>query len=223
MIRKMTFAVASLVLLHGVATASETAKISGQYIEARTCDVWTGPCFANADYNLSGKNAVMAWKIDSGSFEGVNLDGLGMVAVISASDTLGLQQSGPSRSVVIVDEKATPSQRQALLRLAQKQSGHFLKNVQAVRYAPVAISVCDCKGGSCAEVKAGGALIKTRCIDADHDKACGNETAFYPPLSRNVRVRPAAAIETGFQGTGLRETWREFDRRGAYVGSFEIR
>src|SRR5262245_29257095 len=120
MLRKMTFAVASLVLLHGAAVA-ETAKISGQYIAARTCDVWTGPCFATVDFNLSGEMAVMAWKIDTGTFDGVTLDGLGMVAVISASDTLGLQQSGPTRSVVIVDEKATPSQRQALVRLAQKQ------------------------------------------------------------------------------------------------------
>ena len=63
----------------------------------------------------------------------------------------------------------------------------------------------------------------TRCLDAHQDKACGNETAFYPPLSRNVHVRPAAAIESSYGGIGLRETWRDFDRRGAYVGSFEVR
>jgi hypothetical protein len=153
----------------------------------------------------------------------VSLDGLGMAAVISASDTLGLEQTGPTRAVLIVDSKATPSQRQALVRLAQRQGGHFLKNILAVQSAPVEIALCDCSGGTCAEVTAGAARIKTRCLDTRHDKACGNEIAFYPPLSRNVHVRPAAAVETGFQGTGLRETWREFDRRGAYVGSFEIR
>src|SRR5262245_61854593 len=143
MFRKLILAVASLALVHGAAGAAE---ITGQYIEARTCDVWTGPCFANADFNLSGKNAVMAWKIESGTFEGVSLDGLGMVAVISASDTLGLQQTGPARSIVIVDQKATPSQRQALVRLAQQQGGHYLKNVKAVQAAPVKIEVCECKG-----------------------------------------------------------------------------
>lgn len=220
MFRKMTLAVATITLIQGVVAAAE---ISGQYVEARTCDVWTGPCFANADFNLSGKNAVMAWKIDKGSIDGIALDGLGIVAVISASDTLGLQQTGPTQSILIVDKNATSSQRQALIRLAQSQGGHFLKSVKSVQSAAVDIAVCNCKGGSCAEVAAGAARIKTRCIDSHHDKACGNETAFYPPLSRNVHVRPAAAIETGFQGTGLRETWREFDRRGAYVGSFQIR
>lgn len=220
MFRNVMLVALGLVLVQGAASAAE---ITGQYIEARTCDVWTGPCFANADFNLTGKNAVMAWKIDKGSFEGVSLDGLGMAAVISASDTLGLEQTGPTRAVLIVDNKATTSQRQALVRLAQRQGGHFLKNILAVQSAPVSIAVCDCNGGSCAEVTAGAARIKTRCLDTRHDKACGNETAFYPPLARNVHVRPAAAVETGFQGTGLRETWREFDRRGAYVGSFEIR
>src|SRR5207253_3858164 len=47
--------------------------ISGQYIEARTCDVWTGPCFANADMSLDGKHAVMAWKVDKGALDSVRL------------------------------------------------------------------------------------------------------------------------------------------------------
>jgi hypothetical protein len=72
-------------------------------------------------------------------------------------------------------------------------------------------------------VTAGKASIKTRCIDADHDKACGNETAFYPPLTSGVRARPAAATEAAYQGCSLPNTWREFDRRGAYVGTFQIR
>ena len=34
------------------------STITGKYVEARTCDVWTGPCFANAEFDLTGKNAV---------------------------------------------------------------------------------------------------------------------------------------------------------------------
>ena len=30
------------------------AGVTGQHVEARTCDIWTGPCFANADMNLGG-------------------------------------------------------------------------------------------------------------------------------------------------------------------------
>src|SRR5437899_3260635 len=123
---KRSFVLAAIALLVLWAPA-QAAGISGLYVEARTCDVWTGPCFANADFNLGGKHAVMAWKIEKGTFEDVALDGLGVVAVVSASDTLGLDQTGPARAVLIVDEKATAAQRDALVRLAQRQAGDLLK------------------------------------------------------------------------------------------------
>src|SRR5437868_4059344 len=111
------FAVALLLLTSPLYAAG----ITGQYVEARTCDVWTAPCFANADVNLTGKHAVLAWKVDKGQLGDVNLDGLSIVAVVAASDTLGLEQTGPAKAVLIVDAKANASQRAALQRLAQAQ------------------------------------------------------------------------------------------------------
>ncbi|MBI5757839.1 MAG: hypothetical protein HZA46_04910, partial [Planctomycetales bacterium] len=40
------------------------AQITGEYIEARTCDVYTGPCFANGEVGTTGNEAVLAWKVD---------------------------------------------------------------------------------------------------------------------------------------------------------------
>ncbi len=198
-------------------------NIQGLYVEARTCDVWTGPCFANADFNLTGKNAILAWRVDRGNLDNVSLDGLGIVAVISASDTLGLEQTGTGRALLIVDSQASPAQREALIHLARQQAGKLLRNVVAVQRARVELTSCNCKGEACAELQAGDVKVKTRCLDAAHDKACGNETAFYPPLAQGVDVRPAAAAENIFAGIGLSETWRDFDRRGAYVGTFAVR
>src|SRR5262249_42991633 len=118
----------SLALVIALLTAAPVyaAGISGQYIEARTCDVWTGPCFANAEMSLDGKHAVMAWKVDKGTLDNVPLDGLTVVAVVAASDTLGLEQTGPARSMLIVDEKATAAQRAALIRLAKQGAGDLV-------------------------------------------------------------------------------------------------
>jgi hypothetical protein len=217
------FAVAALALLFLGTAPVSASNISGQYVEARTCDVWTGPCFANADMNLGGKNAVLAWKVDKGSFDKVRLDGLGVVAVVAASDTLGLDQTGPARAVLLVDKKANAAQRTALIGLARKQGGQLIQNVVAVQPADIRLTICNCKGGACAELQAGAARIKTRCIDAKHDKACGNESAYYPPLAKGVKVLPATAVEHNFTGKGLKETWKESGRRGAYVGSFGSR
>jgi hypothetical protein len=206
-----------------IASAADAAEIRGQYVEARTCDVWTGPCFANADFNLTGKNAVMAWRIEQGSVDDVSLDGLGVVAVIAAHNTLGLDQVGPAKAVLLVDKNATSAQREALVRFAKQQAGKLLENVVAVQDSDVRLESCQCKGNGCYELVAGTARIKTRCIEGDHDKVCGNESAFYPPLSQNVDVRPAGVVDNVFSGTGLGSSWSDHNRRGAYVGAFAVR
>lgn len=198
--------------------------LRGRYVEARTCDVWTGPCFANADYNLAGKNAVLVWKVEAGSFDGVKLDGLGIAAVVSANNTLGLEQTGPTRAILIVDKNATSLQRDALVRFARKQAGPLLERVLAVQDAPVSLEMeCGCKGDVCAKAIAGPARIQTRCLNKNHDKACGNESAYHPPLIGSVQAKPAGVVEHVFRGRGLNETWSDYERRGAYVGVFEVR
>ena len=50
----------ALALLFVFATTARAANISGDYLEARTCSVYVGPCFANAEMGLAGKEALMA-------------------------------------------------------------------------------------------------------------------------------------------------------------------
>jgi len=201
-------------------SASVRADVKGTYVEARTCDVYTGPCFANADTGLAGRHAVMAWKIDKGNFGSAKLDGLGVVAVIAARDTLGQKQIVPGKSVIIVDKRATVAQKQALVEFIKKQTGELLGEVLNVESAEVDLTVCQCEGNACTRVTAGSAKVETRCLNAEHDKACGNEIAFYPPLSKGVTARPAMTVAHSFTGKSFNETWQDSDRRGAYVGSF---
>jgi len=202
---------------------TDASTVRGQYVEARTCDVYTGSCFANADTGLIGKNGVLAWKIDSGTVAGTKLDGLGVAAVVASKDTLGLKQSGPGRGIVIVDAKATTAQRAALVAFARVQAGNLLGEIIAVRSAPFDLTICHCDGEGCAILKAGDVKVSTRCIDVDHDKGCGNETTMYPPLAKGVTARAAVAAEHTFSGKGLNETWNDAGRRGAFVGTFVTR
>src|SRR5438874_4898714 len=124
MLRKISFGILALGLsLTAITHVNATNKVAdiqakGMYVEARTCDVWTGPCFANADFNIGGVQGVMAWRIDKGQIGDVSLDGLSVVAVIRSANTLGLEQDAPAKTVIIVDKKATASQREALVRFA---------------------------------------------------------------------------------------------------------
>ena len=224
--RKVLFTILALGLSVTQATPAEKAAditAKGTYVEARTCDVWTGPCFANADFNIGGKQGVMAWRIDKGQAGDVSLDGLSVVAVVSAANTLGLEQTSPAKAVIIVDSRANLAQREALVRFAQEQGGQLLQNVVKVHAQPIKINVCPCKTTACAEVDATVAKLTTRCLDTEHDKVCGNEYAFYPPLASNVKAIPAGVVNHSFRGEGLGETWGDSDRRAAYVGSFQTR
>jgi hypothetical protein len=173
--------------------------------------------------NLTGKNAIVGWKIDKGQFDDVSLDGLGVVAVMSATDTLGLSQTGKTRVVLVIDSRANDQQHCALVAFAREQLGgcHAIKVVK-VDKAEIDLNVIECPDGGCAVLKAGTASVKTRCIDHKHDKACGNESAFYSPLVPNVKAVPAVATQNTFSGKGLNETWTDAERRGAYVGSFSV-
>jgi len=221
MVRLFLVAAAALIIAVAPVTAAE---LTGKYVEARTCDVYTAPCFANAEMNLAGKHAVMGWRVDQGAVDGVKLDGLSVVAVVAASDTLGLKQTGPAKALIIVDDKATSAQRDALVQLARREGGELTKNVIAVNSAPIELTVGESKEGGCYSLTVSKvARIETRCVDPHHDKICGNESAFYPPLSKDVEAQTAVALEHSFQGKAFNETWKDANRRGAYVGSFAIR
>ena len=78
-----------------MAWAGGGSSITGDYVEIRSCDVYTGPCFANGEMGLTGEEAILTWSVDQGSWEGVALDGLNVIAVVRASATLGRHQPQP--------------------------------------------------------------------------------------------------------------------------------
>src|SRR4051794_16652792 len=76
----------SLILAASPAPA-DASRVKGDYVEARTADVYTGPCFSNAEIFITGHQAVMAWKVTEGSWRGVKLDGLSVAAAVLGSTT----------------------------------------------------------------------------------------------------------------------------------------
>ena len=194
------------------------AGITGDYVEVRTSDVFTGPCFANAEVNLVGKEAILAWRVQQGSWEGIRLDGLGVVAVVKAEATLGdpFATSDVARSVIVVDESATEEQKNALVSFARSMGGVLTSDIVAVKSAPVTMSLDN----ETATLKAGDvASIRTRGL-SHHDKLCGNEEIYYPPLTEVASFSPAYTLEHKFLGTDLNTTWSSPGKRSAFVGTF---
>jgi hypothetical protein len=198
--------------------------ISGNYVEARTADVYTGPCFANSESGLTGELAVFGWRVTKGSWEGVSLDGLSVVGVVRAKSTLGdvYNTAYPVKAVLIVDTKADPEQRLALQNFAKHMGGDLLQDVVRVDYAPVDMSFGkgDMASMMKATLKAGDlAKIETRAM-LETDQICHNESTWYPPLTSVNHAMPAFTVAHTFNGAGLGTTWSSPDKRSAFVGSF---
>jgi hypothetical protein len=81
--------------------------ISGDYLEVRSCDVYTGPCFANAEMGLDGREGMLVWTIREGTWKGVGLAGLTVIAVLQSDGTLGDVNFEPrtGKAVLLVDAK----------------------------------------------------------------------------------------------------------------------
>src|SRR5437870_7252070 len=98
--------------------------VSGSYVEARTAEVFTGGCIMGSEAETMGKEAVLAWRVDRGSFNGISLDGLSVVAAVAGDKNLGIQEIGGEkavvRSTVFVDQRANPAQQLALVALASE-------------------------------------------------------------------------------------------------------
>ena len=200
-------------------------NIYGNNVEARTADVYTGPCFANSEVGLTGRLAVLGWKVTKGSWDGVSLDGMGVVGVVRASDTLGdvYHSSYPVKAVLIVDSRANVEQRLALQHFAKRMGGDLLQDVVRVEYQPIDLTfVNDDIHTMKATLTAGEmAKIQTRAIN-ENDAICHNEEVWYRPLSKVQHAMPAYALANTYSGRGLGETWSSPDKRSAFVASFMV-
>ncbi|MBZ5728647.1 MAG: DUF1326 domain-containing protein [Acidobacteriia bacterium] len=207
------------------AAGVSTHTINGNYIEARTADVYTGPCFANGEAEQVGREAVFGWKIENGDWHGVSLAGLSVVGVIRTPHTLGLlsEPVNPAKAVLIVDSRANAEQRLALQGFAKSVGGGLLQDIVKVDYVPIELTVQDGNiHGGAAKLTAGSlATIQTRAMNST-DHVCGNEEVWYPPLNKTEHAMPAYALANSFSGDGLGETWSSPLRRSGFLGTFRV-
>ncbi|HLY16041.1 MAG TPA: DUF1326 domain-containing protein [Bryobacteraceae bacterium] len=222
---RFILAAVAVLAVAGLSFAAEipTHNIYGSYVEARTADVYTGPCFANSEVGLVGNLAVFGWKVDKGSWQGTNLDGLAVVGVVSARHTLGdvYESAYPVKAVMIVDSRANTEQRLALQSFAKHMAGDLLQDVARVDYQPVDLTFADNDIHSMRATLTAGNLAKisTRAL-SEGDHICRNEEVWYRPLTKLDHAMPAYSLANQFAGQGLGTTWSNPDKRSAFVGTF---
>jgi hypothetical protein len=102
--------------------ANPSWQISGDYFETCSCD-YLCPCIWT---NLAGRptkgycNFAMVFQIVRGNSDSIKLDGLSFAVLGNSPDVMG---KGNWAVGLIIDERATPDQQQAITTIASGQAG----------------------------------------------------------------------------------------------------
>jgi hypothetical protein len=217
--KRATFVAAFVVLVCPLAlSAAGKSTLTGSYVEARTAEVFTGGCIMNSEAETAGKQAVLAWKVDRGSFNGISIDGLSVVAALSGDRNLGMQEMGGEkpavRSAVFVDQRANRAQQIALVAMANELSKGMVGTIVQVTSAPIQFA----DHGSEIEVATGPVSLDVS-KHLVHDPSCGAQQWFHPLASMDEAAMGLAAAHA-FTGSALGTKWSDPNKRSAFFGTF---
>jgi len=206
-----------LAALCGFFNFSTTPVVQGDYVEARTASVFAGACHYNSELVTSGRDAVMAWKIGSGSVNGVNLAGVKAMAVISCESNLS-DDSAARRSEITIDNEASDAQAAAMVRLLSGHCGKSMGQIVAVRRGPINFQHV----GGQYEVNAAG-FASMSVAGMPNSECCKQPNlVWYSPLiqlnGRKVGYTRTAAYAAGTLG----DSWQRSDENSAFYGSFSF-
>lgn len=123
--------------------------LEGQLLEVCTCKVLC-PCWIGEDPDNGTCDGTLAWKVEKGDINGVDVSGLTICVLAHIPGNI---LEGNWRAVVYVDDRASPEQKQALLDVWTGKLGgpiadlvQLIGEVVAVKDVPFTVEVTDGKG-----------------------------------------------------------------------------
>ena len=117
---------------------------------------------------------------------------------------------------MVVDERASLEQRDALVGLARSMAPSLLADVVGIESAPIEV-------GAAAGLRSihAGDLAAVEVRERRHqDGLCGNEGVFYPPLIALEHAHPTYTLVHEWRGAGLEGTWKSPEKSSSFTGTF---
>jgi len=217
--KRVLFAVAVMVVaLCALVFSSQAENVSlrGDYVEVRTASVFAGACHYNGEVVTTGRDAMMAWNVTSGKWQGVDLSGVRALAIITAD--ANLSENNAARSAeIIIDSSASETQSQALLNALKVKYAATLGNVVTVRSAPIKF---DHEGRTYA-VAADDATINVEAMP--NDLCCKMPNlVWYSPLVGLENRKVGYTVKATYSGKAIATPWSRSGENSAFYGSFSL-
>jgi hypothetical protein len=211
-----------MILLVGVVCAGAVAfsskadntSVKGDYVEVRTASVFAGACHYNGEVTTTGRDALMAWNVTSGKWNGVDLAGMRAIAVVSSDDNLSNPQAG-RRAELIMDEAATHDQAVAMLEAIKSRYADALGEIVSVRSAAINFKHEE----KTYEVSSAEAAISVEAMP--NDLCCRMPNLiWYSPLVPIGQRKVGYTIKALYAGHTVSDNWERAGENSAFYGSF---
>jgi len=207
----------ALTLVAGFVFATETPTVQGEYIEARSASVYVGACHFGAEYVEGGREATAVWNIHEGNWNGVPLNDLTVVAIISAKNNLATD-SETRKSVLYIDASTTPEQRAALKDLLTTKRADVLGEVVATETTSITFT----KKGTKYDV----AVSDILALSANRYPCAGctqPHQIWYKPLTTIQNAIVGKSEIYRYKDTHLPVTWQQSGtENNVFVGDFSM-
>ena len=193
---------------------AENTSVKGDYVEVRTASVFAGACHYNGEVTTTGRDAMMAWNVTSGKWNGVDLTGMRTIAVVSAADNLENAQAG-RRSELIMDKSASHDQAVAMLDAIKSRYADTLGQIISVRTAAI-----DFKHeGKTYQVSSTEAAINVEAMP--NDLCCRMPNlVWYSPLVSLGQRKVGYTVKALYTGHTVGDNWERAGENSAFYGSF---
>ena len=206
-------------LLGGIVfgSSAESVSIRGDYVEVRTASVFAGACHYNGEVTTTGRDALMAWNVTSGKWNGIDLAGVRAVAIVTSQVNLS-DNDAARRSEIIIDRAASHSQAVAMLEILKTKHAASLGRIVAVLSAPITF---EHQSGSYA-VTAG--RVATMNVEAMPNDLCCKmpNLVWYSPLAPLTNRKVGYTTNALYSGDRLGEPWQRSGENSAFYGSFAL-
>ena len=208
----MIVAVSALVFT----SQAENVSVRGEYVEVRTASVFAGACHYNGEVITTGRDAMMAWNVTSGKWQGVDLTGVRAMAIVNSASNLS-EENAARQSEVIIDSAASREQAQAMLNALKEKYAGSLGQIVEVRSAPVNFEHKD----RTYAVKADKATIAVEAMP--NDLCCKMPNlVWYKPLVGLENRKVGYTTKASYDGRKVSDPWSRSGENSAFYGAFAL-
>jgi len=195
---------------------TQPSELSGDYVEVRSASVFAGACHFNGENVTTGRDAMLAWNVQSGEWNGTRLQGVRAMAVVSSAANLA--DKAAHRSELIIDSAASDQQVRAMVDALKYTYAATLGDVVAIRRAPIEFN----HAGKSYAVRAGD-IAKLSVESMPNNECCKMpHQVWYEPLVPLQGRKVGYTKDARYAGGAVADSWQRADENSAFYGKFLI-